>query len=283
MPQCTNYTNSSGTFTKCSTFYHDQEQTPHHPDQCQADCDCGEGLPCGEYLWDHRNVSLQKWLTDVHIMGPSANGGENSTGLNNPNIDGFFIDDAWEDAQDVHMINHSCTGGPYGGVTEENYYCWKDMALTQQDTTDITNGWKQSMANAEKAIVENNGFTWRLFTTVASPNTTECAGFLRGQGMKLNTTALQFTFMKLNNTQQELMIDLAMFLLVRGDYAWIGYKWNGCHDTWVYMPWNDMLDKDYGKPLEPMSEIANGVFQRKWSKSTVQFDCNTFQPNITFA
>ena len=23
LPQCTNYTNSSGVFTKCSTFYHD--------------------------------------------------------------------------------------------------------------------------------------------------------------------------------------------------------------------------------------------------------------------
>ena len=82
VPECTNFTSSSGTDVKCSKFYHDQKQTPHfnQTDQCMDECDCGKGLPCGEYLWDHRNVSLQKWLTDVFIMGPSENGGENSTG-----------------------------------------------------------------------------------------------------------------------------------------------------------------------------------------------------------
>ena len=51
--------------TKCSVFYHDQEQTPQvpttkqpHPDgSCGVDsyCDCGKHHPCGEYLFDHRN------------------------------------------------------------------------------------------------------------------------------------------------------------------------------------------------------------------------------------
>ena len=36
-PPCTN--NSYG--TKCSMFYHDQLQTPHHPEQCTGECDCG--------------------------------------------------------------------------------------------------------------------------------------------------------------------------------------------------------------------------------------------------
>ena len=37
----------------------------HQPALC-ADgiCDCGPGLPCGEYLWDHRNQSLRQWLVD---------------------------------------------------------------------------------------------------------------------------------------------------------------------------------------------------------------------------
>ena len=43
----------------CSEMYHDQEQTPSHgqphPDgNCSEPCDCGPGLPCGEYLFDHR-------------------------------------------------------------------------------------------------------------------------------------------------------------------------------------------------------------------------------------
>ena len=43
------------TGSKCSPFYHDQDQTPQHPrgdGSCSDDCDCGDGLPCGEYLWD---------------------------------------------------------------------------------------------------------------------------------------------------------------------------------------------------------------------------------------
>ena len=34
-----------------------------------GDCDCGPGLPCGEYLWDHRNQSLRTWLLDEFVGG----------------------------------------------------------------------------------------------------------------------------------------------------------------------------------------------------------------------
>mmetsp|Transcript_62112 Transcript_62112/g.55988 ORF Transcript_62112/g.55988 Transcript_62112/m.55988 type:complete len:102 (+) Transcript_62112:1-306(+) len=100
--------------------------------------------------------------------------------------------------------------------------------------------------------------------------------------MRLNTSALMFEYQSLNDTQSQFMMDLAVFLLVRGDYAWLGYNWNGCHDDWVYMDWNEMLDKDYGKPLGPYSEISTGVFERKWSKATIKMDCNQYKPTITF-
>jgi hypothetical protein len=38
---------------RCSDFYHDEDQTPQHPKgdgSCVEACDCGEGVPCGEYL-----------------------------------------------------------------------------------------------------------------------------------------------------------------------------------------------------------------------------------------
>lgn len=45
--------------SKCSIFYHDQEQTPEVSGLCtDGVCDCGS-QPCGEYLWNHRN--------DTHI------------------------------------------------------------------------------------------------------------------------------------------------------------------------------------------------------------------------
>eukprot|EP01084_Bolivina_argentea_P045668 84065_1 len=84
--------------------------------------------------------------------------------------------------------------------------------------------------------------------------------------MTLNETAMILTYTQtLNMTQIEFEIDLAFFLLVRGDYGWLGYNWNGCHSTWVYQ-WNEMLDNDYGEPIEPFTEVQSGVFQRKWSK-----------------
>ena len=69
--------------SKCSVFYHDQEQTPAvptpaapHPDgSCGGSvCDCGE-QPCGEYLFDHRNGSmLREWIVNELILGPTGVG-----------------------------------------------------------------------------------------------------------------------------------------------------------------------------------------------------------------
>jgi len=70
--------------SKCSDLYHDQEQTPAVPTAVQPNpdgscletgCDCGRDLPCGEYLWDHRNGSqLRQWLLQEHILSPTALG-----------------------------------------------------------------------------------------------------------------------------------------------------------------------------------------------------------------
>ena len=108
--------------TKCSVFYHDQEQTPEvptsvhpHPDgSCTGGaCDCG-AQPCGEYLWNHHNgTQLREWLIREHILG--------ATGLGSPFIDGFFIDDYWcSDLlchQDPSIAGCPC-GDPVQGPSE---------------------------------------------------------------------------------------------------------------------------------------------------------------------
>lgn len=76
---------------RCSKLYHDQLETPQHSappppswppaSQCNRPCDCGEGVPCGEYLFDHRNASLRKWLVDEYIGG--------SEGIGNPDVSGM--------------------------------------------------------------------------------------------------------------------------------------------------------------------------------------------------
>jgi hypothetical protein len=96
--------NATGEIDATANLYHDEEQTPGWtgggnggPDGvCNGDikgnnasgptqsgrCDCGVGVSCGEYLWDHRNgSSLTTWLTQYYI-------GSKEYGLGNPNVDG---------------------------------------------------------------------------------------------------------------------------------------------------------------------------------------------------
>ena len=75
---------SPGVYT-CGTnattnLYHDFEQTPHG--------DCGKGIECGEYVFDHRNETLRDWLIHTMFLG-------NATGGGNPSVSGFYVDDGW--------------------------------------------------------------------------------------------------------------------------------------------------------------------------------------------
>ena len=96
-----------------------------------GECDCGKGLPCGEYLIDHRNQSLRTWLIQEFVLGKDS-------GLGNPYIDGFYCDDSWKTAPaSGGNFNVSCDLSPTGGATEEDAYCSADMGLTKQDVVDI--------------------------------------------------------------------------------------------------------------------------------------------------
>jgi len=84
VPQCDNNYDPP----KCTDLYHDQEQTPGYPHgdgDCPGPCDCGVN-PCGEYLWDHRNASLQDFLI-ADLLGPNL--------IGNANLSGAFLDDEW--------------------------------------------------------------------------------------------------------------------------------------------------------------------------------------------
>ena len=89
---------------------------------------------------------------------------------------------------------------------------------------------------------------------------------------------------------------LQAFLLMRSDYAYIGWgvwgmtwpvgtSFDGPHNTTgppLTRP--PQLDADYGEPLDDScteSEDESGVFTRSWSKTTVTLDCNAFTASIT--
>jgi hypothetical protein len=81
----------------------------------------------------------------------------------------------------------------------------------------------------------------------------------------------------------DLAHDVANFLLVRGDHAYLTCGWAPCADK---VGWNTTLfDADYGKPVDEIChETApkSGVFVREWSRATIKMDCNTWTPSFTF-
>mmetsp|Transcript_18552 Transcript_18552/g.44482 ORF Transcript_18552/g.44482 Transcript_18552/m.44482 type:complete len:396 (-) Transcript_18552:25-1212(-) len=284
-PQCTK--------EKCSGFYHDQDQTPEHPSgdgSCVDECDCGDGLPCGEYLWDHRNESLREWLIESFVLG--------TEGLGDPSIDGVFLDDGWSNTSQPAASwwpkEGYCDADVIGGPSEEYRNCTLDMGLKQQDTTDITAEWRKTTELVQQAIVERGGYNWQMLSTTSGApprgDVDGCMAFFRSEcgpdAPKARHNAawmLEFTNPK-SLPLEAVTQDLASFLLVRGDFAWIGYGWKGCTSGAAtaesMYPRPEELDVDYGTPKGECEESAPGVFTRQWTKAQVSFNCSSWSAEI---
>lgn len=76
-----------------------------------------------------------------------------------------------------------------------------------------------------------------------------------------------------------LMQDLAAFLLIRGPYSWLGWGWKGPSRSYYFPP---EFHADYGVPSGLCHETSagSGVFTRDFSKSTVTMDCGTYTGSI---
>ena len=135
----------------CSNLYHSQDQV--QPDSCNGTCDCS-GVPCGEYLWDHRNASLREWIVREHVMG--------GLGMGNENVSGFYFDDDWllsgqdwsegpaglphRTAADVNLSH--CATGP----SELESHCLLDTGLSAADVVAIMEGWRTTITAAMRAV-----------------------------------------------------------------------------------------------------------------------------------
>lgn len=266
---------------KCSEFYHDPLQSPREDG-------CGKG-PCGEYLWDHRNDTLQQWLVDEFIMGPS--------GVGHPMIDGMYLDDQWTDTPHDFKPGERgpfCNGDAHGGPLEVSPNCTVDMGLAQADTTALKAGWAAANQRAMAAMTEAGAWDWHSFRTVSTPaQGATCASFLRKAceaDSFWQTSAVMHEFTEPRTSPLKAWKqDMAYFLLARGPYAWLGYSWQGCvsgatavgGDTGKW-PRPAALDEDYGEPRGLCQETAegSGIFQRQWSKARVSLDCNSWEARI---
>ena len=308
-PQKRNLSSPPCTEGVCSSAYHSQDQTPQHltgRKECHTKCDCGPNVPCGEYLWDHRNASLRKWLVQEHVMG--------AHGMGNENVSGFYFDDWWAESGDnwyngplglpprnQNDINLSNSGT---GPSEMESHCLEDMGLSKQDVLDLNDGWRKTSAEAMLAVVNAGGWVWQMFApsgwgggTPIGLNATgpSCATALR-ESCKPNS--MQQTHMTLSmltpiqspSSFKDPRSDVARFLLTRGDFAYLGTGWVGClpndgvESAGINQTYDRPaeLDVDYGTPLSLCTETEQGsnVFVREWTKARVQHDCNTGNSQI---
>jgi len=263
----------------CSGFYHSQDQTPgfpHGDGDCPGPCDCG-GVPCGFYLFNHANATLRRWLLDDFVFGP--------TGLGHPSgaITGLYLDDHWADAFDPTDAP-DCASSPIGGPTEVNRYCGEDIGLTQADTAANTAGWRGMMLELQQRLLAAGAFSWAFFNQLrGAPSPASCSSFFTHNGTDFFVDkALMMAFQSKNRTATTELNDIAAFLLVRGPYAWLGDPWEGC-PVQGPTPLPPGVRLDYGVPLGNVTESADGVFERRWSKAVARMDCNTWTGEIVMA
>lgn len=272
----------------CSNLYHNQEQSPEYPHgdgSCAApNCDCGTGVPCGFYIWNHSSTTVVhgqtflEWFKDDYIFDYQGS---------SPLVSGMYFDD--------YFPSSGSFPDPYPNMTE-------DMGLTADEQASIAVSYKANMEIIYKEILSRGMFSWQqMWNGQSNPlqkngcctkplvhQGSTCASQLRqlcAKNSPAQTRAMHFAFSpggckgdpaKLTDPVQ----DIVNFLLIRGPYAWLGHGWLGCSHTYQ-VP--EQLNWDYGTPTGLCKETStnSGIFTRDWTKATIQMDCNTWTPTIT--
>lgn len=196
------------------------------------------------------------------------------------------MDDFWRNYSDPSSP-HACNGSPIGGPSEEDYNCTLDMGLTQADTTALTDAHDATMSAIFDAVVAAGGWTWQLFHGIYAPTPAQCLASFRancraGNQSHVYTSALfqEWTNVSTANmTIVQFWEDFASFQLVRGPYAFLGYAWKGCLDSY---PLPSELSLEYGEPTGTCVETASGsgVFTREFTLSIASMDCNTYTGSV---
>ena len=207
LPQCdTNFSPP-----KCSEHWHDVGISPKECPGGKCDCGC---VPCGQYLWDHRNQTLRNWLVEVHATGPHS--------VEHPAIDGLYIDDQWRvtGAQSSRSPECSPAGSPACIFpTEISNESIANVGLTLEQRVEMKGNWTLTMREMHAALLRKGGFAWSLFspgswnTLTADPvgGRSNCAANLRKRCVANDT--LQHSAMYYDIARP---LSLAGFLLVRG-------------------------------------------------------------------
>jgi len=252
------------TLSKCSCAWHD------HAGQLGGGTqDCGRS-PCGGYVFDHRNATFSEWFVNEFIIS-------NHTILR-PGVSELYLDDRVE----------------LWGIAEAEGNFLRDTGLTPQDMQDLKSAFESTMERVYDRIVERGSFALQMLYDgpFVLPGYFEngtrdhqgdvapgdCSQELRRFCQPDSTAARRALAYTRNPSPDNASVQgeqyLSLFLLTRGDYAWIGYDYRGCKTQWYPRPreW----DVDYGEPVGNCWETGadSKVFVRRWTKASVRWDCN---------
>merc|ERR1712190_526912 len=268
---------------KCSGFYHDQEQTPEHPGggapypvdgDCKEQCDCGATNPCGEYIFDHRGGKVEgrtfrEWFINEYMVTNETLYHKNPVTGKPQQIGLGWLDDSMT----------------MNGPTEEDSHYIADTGASSDDMKAQVAAYQESMAELQKKVVPMGGFWWQLMDggalkSLAKMNSTTCKATLRSVCVTKPTTWNKMQMYGIPGTGVSTVnfTDYtAEFLLTRGPYAMLGYSWVGCTDGQQFRARAKEWDMDFGEPVDGAAcaetGADSGIFERKWSKATVQWDC----------
>ena len=198
-----------------------------------------------EYYWDARQVEASAYFANAVARV-----------LSSPYVDGTFLDD------NQFPIEHPYAQGETGLSDEE---------VAQVDYC------QQVLANVVLSELAANGkYVWQALGfnyDESGPHVAEstCTEFMEARC----TTAWQSMVYTQTHDFGHPTQSVAVFLVTRGPYAWLGTGWTGGPT-----PWDPIYLLQVGEPTGECAQTSPGVFARNWTYGTVTMDCNSFTASI---
>lgn len=310
----------------CSDLYHSQEQSPGYPhgdgDCALPGCDCGEKVPCGFYVFNHSSTvkidgkTFQDWFVNDYMLNYMDKAKYGDLG---DKISGMFWDDVWNPICNIHdQVPHTCddmglvVNSPEMVKLTEDYqanmaalrdktlsygkFSWQ-MLWTGEGPTDIGNTCPHPIVSrgGSESIKEQKEEGKGAIEIPPAVDSNACAARLRELCQPDSPPQNRAMMYQLSTGRGgvrdlfDLKQDLANFLLIRGEYAWLGHGWKGCSQEYLFP---DEFNVDYGEPLDDASAAGkkqicketsdgSGIFTREYTKSSIKMDCNKWQGTIT--
>ena len=176
--------------------------------------------------------------------------------------------------------------------------------LSDADLDNITQAYNSFMREVNEVIVARGKFSWQLMAGGQYAGTrwpymplvrnATCAADLREFCVAGTQNRTLFYGLSPGSSSPPddlplLAQDIAGFQLVRSPFSWLGHGWlgTGASEPQGFFTYTfpDALNADFGAALNLCTETqpgVSGVFVRDFERATVQMDCGSFTPTITW-